>query len=131
MALRNDDVLEEEFSYYHPEKVRFVNRNLGLNSGSTLGVLLNACQALIGYGDDDVVKPFVDISYRAFTSLLELDSPQALVEFNPNLKCKYNYPTITPKTHFPCQYHLETLACTNSWRTSDSVELLAKAIQLP
>lgn len=131
MALRNDDVLEEEFSYYHPEKVRFVNRNLGLNSGSTLGVLLNACQALIGYGDDDVVKPFVDISYRAFTSLLELDSPQALVEFNPNLKCKYNYPTITPKTHFPCQYHLETLACTNSWRTSDSVELLAEGNQLP
>ena len=128
MALRNDAVLEEEFSYYHPEKMRFVNRNLGLNSGSTLGVTINACQALIGYGDDDAVKPFVNISYRAFTSLLELSSIQDLVEFNPNLKRKYNYPTITPETYFPCQYHLETLACTNSWRTSASVELLAKAI---
>ncbi len=128
MVLRNDAVLEEEFSYYHPEKMRFVNRNLGLNSGSTLGVTINACQALIGYGDDDAVKPFVNISYRAFTSLLELSSIQDLVEFNPNLKRKYNYPTITPETYFPCQYHLETLACTNSWRTSASVELLAKAI---
>lgn len=128
MALRNDAVLEEEFSYYHPEKMRFVNRNLGLNSGSTLGVTINACQALIGYGDDDAVKPFVNISYRAFTSLLELSSIQDLVEFNPNLKRKYNYPTITPETYFPCQYHLETLACTNSWRTPASVELLAKAI---
>ena len=128
MALRNDDVLEEEFSYYHPEKVRFANRNCGLNSGSSLGVTINTCQALIGYGDDGEIKPFVDISYRAFTSLLELNSVYDLVEFNPNLKRKYNYPTITPETYFPCQYHLETLACTNSWRTSDSVELLAKAI---
>lgn len=128
MALRSDDVLEEEFSYYHPEKVRFANRNLGLNSGSTLGVAINACQALMGYGDDEVVKPFINISYRAFTGLLEMNSIQDLVEFNPRLKRKYNYPTITPETFFPCQYHLETLACTYSWRTPDSVELLAKAI---
>lgn len=128
MALRNDVVLEKEFSYYHPEKVRFANRNRGLNSGSTLGVLLNACQALMGYGDDEEIKPFVDISYRAFTSLLELNSIQDLVQFNPHLKRKYNYPTITLETYFPCQYHLETLACTNSWRNPDSVALLAQAI---
>lgn len=128
MALRNAAVLEEEFSYYNPEKARFVNRDLGLNSGSTLGVALNTCQALIGYGDDEAVKPFINISYRAFTSLLEVNSIQDLAEFNPRLKRKYNYPTISPETFFPCQYHLETLACTDSWRTPDSVELLAKAI---
>lgn len=128
MALRSHDVLEEEFSYYHPEIVRYINRDRGLNSGSTLGVLLNTCQALMGYGDDDAVKPFVEISYRAFTNLLHLNCIEDLVEFHPHLKRKYNYPTITPEAYFPCQYHLETLACTNSWRTSDSVERLAKAI---
>lgn len=127
-ALRDDNVLEEEFSYYNPEKVRFVNRNLGLNSGSTLGVLIYSCQALIGYGDDPEVSHFVDTSYKAFTSLLDIDSLDEITSFNPNLKRKYNYPTISPDTYFPCQYHLETLAKTKSWRSGESVVRLAEAI---
>ncbi|MBQ9979266.1 MAG: hypothetical protein IJP20_05740, partial [Clostridia bacterium] len=39
-----------------------------------------------------------------------------------------NYPTITPDTYFPCQYHLETLAETQSWRTEESIARLAEAI---
>ncbi|MBQ4353718.1 MAG: hypothetical protein IJC71_02375 [Clostridia bacterium] len=127
-ALRDDAVLEEEFSYYNPEKARFKNRSIGLNSGSSLGVLTNACQAIMGYGDDDAVKPFVEISYRAFTSLLAVGSVDELTDYNPELKRKYNYPTITPDTYFPCQYHLETLAAAKSWRTPASVQLLADAI---
>lgn len=127
-ALRDDTVLEQEFSYYNPEKARFRNRNLGLNSGSTLGVLLYTMQAMLGYGDVPEMKPFVDCSYRAFTSLLDIQSVDDITDYNPNLKRKYNYPTITPDTYFPCQYHLETLARTNTWRTPESVETLAEAI---
>ncbi len=127
-ALRNDAVLEEEFSYYNPEKVRLANRKLGRNSGASLDVLIDTCQALMGYGDDEEVKPFVDISYRAFTNLLQVKSPLELTEFNPRLKRKYNYPVISPETYFPCQYHLETLAYTESWRSPETVEILAKAI---
>ena len=61
-ALRDDPVLEEEFSYYNPEKVRFANRALGINSGSTLDVLIYTMQALLGYGDDSEVAPFVKAS---------------------------------------------------------------------
>lgn len=32
-ALRNDEMLENEFSYYNPEKIRFAIRSLGINSG--------------------------------------------------------------------------------------------------
>lgn len=127
-ALRNDEVLEKEFSYYNPEKVRLANRSIGVNSGSSLDVTIYACQALLGYGDDPEVKPFVDASYNAFVSLLDIESPDELTTFNPNLKRKYNYPTITPDTYFPCQYHLETLANTQSWRTEEKVNRLADAI---
>ncbi len=127
-AMRDDKVLEEEFSYYNPEKVRFATRSLGINSGSTLDVTLYACQALLGYGDDPEMKHFVDASYNAFVSLLDYDDPNEIATYNPNLKRKYNYPTITPDTYFPCQYHLETLAYTQGWRTKEKIDLLAKAI---
>ncbi len=127
-ALRDDEVLEHEFSYYNPEKVRYATRSLGINSGSTLDVTLYACQALLGYGDDPEMRDFVNASYNAFVSLLKINSLDEITTYNPNLKRKYNYPTITPDTYFPCQYHLETLACTQSWRTTESVKLLAKAI---
>ena len=127
-ALRDDHVLKEEFSYYNPEKVRFANRALGINSGSTLDVLIYTMQALLGYGDDAEVAPFVKASYNAFVSLLEVQSLSEITEYNPNLKRKYNYPTITPDTYFPCQYHLETLAATQNWRTEESVVRLAEAI---
>lgn len=127
-ALRDDKVLEEEFSYYNPEKVRFATRSIGINSGSTLDVTLYACQALLGYGDDPEMKHFVDASYNAFVSLLDYNDLSNITEYNPNLKRKYNYPTITPDTYFPCQYHLETLANTQSWRTEEKINRFAEAI---
>lgn len=54
MTLRNDDVLEEEFSYYHPEKVRFANRNRGLNSGSWRRIFC----AEKGPGRRPAIRPF-------------------------------------------------------------------------
>jgi len=127
-ALRDDAVLEQEFSYYNPEKVRFVNRSRGINSGSTLDVLIYTMQALLGYGDDAEVRHFVDASYNAFVSLLDINSINELTDYNPNLKRRYNYPVISPYTYFPCQYHLETLANTTCWRTAGSVQKLADAV---
>lgn len=127
-SLRDDAVLEQEFSYYNPEKVRFETRSIGINSGSSLDVIIYTCQALLGYGDDLEMRYFIDASYNAFVSLLNYESADELTTFNPNLKRKYNYPTITPDTYFPCQYHLETLANTQSWRTKEKIARLAEAI---
>lgn len=125
-ALRNDEVLEEEFSYYHPEIGRFQNRFVGLNCGGGLMVLIYACQALLGYGDDEEVRPFVETSYCAFESLLHINSLEDITKVKVLKKGDIRY--IEPDTYFPCQYHLETLAHTNSWRNDESVKTLVRAI---
>ena len=125
-ALRDDAVLEEEFSYYNPEVGRFQNRFVGLNCGGGLMVLIYACQALLGYGDDDEVRPFIDTSYRAFESLLHINSLDDITKRKILKKGDIRY--IEPDTYFPCQYHLETLAHTESWRSDKSVDTIISAI---
>lgn len=127
-ALRNNAVLEQEFSYFKSDANRLKDRSLGTNCGASLDTLIYTMQALLGYGDDPEVKDFVDCSYKAFVSLLDISALDELTTYNPELKRKYNYPTITPDTYFPCQYHLETLANTKGWRTPESTALLVKAI---
>jgi hypothetical protein len=127
-ALRDERILEEEFSYYHPEVVRFQNRFLGLRNGGGLMVLVYTAQALLGYGDDPEAKPFVDISREAFRRVLSLSSLEDITIFKPYLKRKYNFPYIEEDVYFPCQYHLETLAHTRSWRTPETVAELARAV---
>lgn len=127
-ALRNEDILKEEFSYIPPEIPRFKNRYLGLNNGGGLMVLIYTCQALMGCGDDEEVKPFVETSYKAFESLLHINRLEDITTFNPNLKKKYNCPYIEQDVYFPCQYHLETLAHTESWRNEKSIKEIVKAI---
>lgn len=127
-AMRNDEILEEEFSYYNPEITRFENRFLGLNNGGGLMVLIYTMQALLGYGDESQVKPFVETSFNAFESILHINDLSDITKFSPNLKKKYNYPYIEEDVYFPCQYHLETLASTNSWRNEKSVGTLINAI---
>ncbi len=127
-ALRNKDVIEDEFSYCNPEITRFENRFLGLNNGGGLMVLIYACQVLLGYGDDNEVKPFVEVSYRAFERILQINSLEDITIYDPKSKKKYNYPYIEQDEYFPCQYHLETLAYTNSWRSKESIDTMTDAM---
>jgi hypothetical protein len=128
-ALRNDDVLQKEFSYYKPEIARFNNRFLGLNSGSSLMILIYTMQALLGYGDDyDDVKEFQNISFNTFKSILNFSSFNDIVKINKNSNKKYNYPYIEEETYFPCSYHLATLAHTNNWRTKRNMSVITDAI---
>lgn len=125
-ALRDEDILKEEFSYIPPEIPRFENRYLGLNNGGGLMVLIYTCQALMGYGDDEEVKPFVETSYKAFESLLHIKKLEDITKVNSNKKD--NCPYIEQDVYFPCQYHLETLAHTQSWRNDESIKEIVKAI---
>ena len=127
-ALRDDKILEEEFSYYKPEIARFKNRFLGLNNGGGLMVLIYTCQALLGYGDDMKVQPFVETSYKAFESVLHMKALEDITIFKPELKRKNNAPYIEEHVYFPCQYHLETLAHTTSWRNENSINTMVNAI---
>jgi len=126
--LRDDEKLREEFKYYNSEIARFDNRYLGLRNGAGLMVIIYTLQALLGYGDDDDVKPFLNISLDAFKSVLSLSSLDDITTFNANLKKKYNYPYIEEDIYFPCSYHLAALAYTESWRTPGNVQTMADAI---
>lgn len=127
-ALRDEQVLEEEFSYYKPEMDRFRNRFLGLKNGGGLMGLVYTCQALLGYGDEKEVQPFVNLSYEAFESLLQIQSLADITTYKPQSKKKYNYPYLEENVPFPCQYHLETLAYTRSWRSEEAVDTIVRAI---
>lgn len=121
-ALRDDEILKEEFSYIPPEVARFNNRYVGLGCGGGLMVLVYACQALLGY-DDEVLKPFVELSYKAFERVLHIND---LEDIGIKRNKKWTY--VEPDALFPCQYHLETLAHTRSWRTTETVDTFVKAV---
>jgi len=127
-ALRNDKILEEEFSYYNPEITRFNDRFLGLRNGGGLMVLIYTMQALLGYGDDDEVMEFQNISLESFKSILNYSSINEITKFNSNKKKKYNYPYIEEDTYIPCSYHLATLAYTHNWRTKKNITTIIDAI---
>lgn len=128
-AMRNEDTLRHEFSYIPPEIPRFENRNTGLKSGSVssdIMVQLYTMQALLGYGDDECVKRFCEISLDAFCRLLTINSLDDITKFR-TIKGK-RYPYIEANEYFPCSYHLTTLAHTHSWRSPESIKALTNAL---
>ncbi|GHV17603.1 hypothetical protein FACS189493_5500 [Spirochaetia bacterium] len=126
-ALNDNSIIEKEFSYYNPEKVRFINRNIGIKCGFSLQLLIDTCIALIGYGKSNIEKT-IAISFEAFTSLLKINSIDEITKFNPKLKRKNNNPYVESDTFLPCVYHLQILSHTETWRTIENKALLAKAI---
>ncbi len=127
-ALRDEKILEAEFSYYKPEMDRFRTRYIGLNNGGGLMVLVYTMQALLGYGDDEEVKPFLSASYQSFKSMLSINSLDEITSFNPNSKKKYNYPYVLDDVALPCCYHLTALSYTSSWRNEESIKTMADAL---
>jgi len=127
-TLRNEKILQSEFSLYKQIFVTFNNRFLGLRSGGGLMVLIYTMQALLGFGDDDEVREFQNISLEAFKSMLPLSSIADITKFKTNLKKKYNYPYIEEDAYLPCSYHLATLAYTGDWRTKENISIMADAI---
>ena len=127
LAMKDENTLREEFSYIPPEVERFETRYIGMNSGYGLMVLVYTMLAMLGCGDEEHVKPFQETSLEVFGSILKLSSLEDITKTR-NSKAKYNYPCIEESTYFPCQYHLETLAYTQGWRTAENIQLMADAL---
>lgn len=51
-ALRDEDILREEFTYIPPAIQQFERRFEGLNNGNSLMSIIYALQAMLGYGDN-------------------------------------------------------------------------------
>jgi len=127
-AMRDDEVLRQEFSYIPPEIPRFENRFEGLNNGNSLMALIYVMQAMMGYGDDTVeVREFQQICLKGFRRVLEISSIDDITKTRKS-KNKYNYPYIEADEYFPDAYTLAMLAYTQSWRTNENVQMLASSL---
>ena len=128
-AMRNEEILREEFSYIPPEIVRFENRFIGINNGNCLMALINTMQAMLGYGDDyKDLQDFQQISLRGFLRVREISSLEEITKFNPAAKRKYNYPYIEAEEYFPDAYTLSMLAYTQGWRDKKNIQMLAETL---
>lgn len=126
-ALRNDEILKEEFSF-SPAAARFYkDRFLGLNSGFSLMTIIFTMQAMLGYGDDIEVKQYQEIAFKAFENVMKLDSTSEILKVSLR-KSKYNYPYIDEDTFIPSVYHLAALAYTHNWRTPENINMIAQAL---
>lgn len=126
-ALKDEEMLRQEFAYYGPEVARFENRFRGLRCCGGLMALVYACLAMLGV-DDDSVRPFVDVSHEAFRSVLDIGGLSDVTEYRPEIKATRGVPYLPEDAYFPCQYHLETLAHTHSWRTEERVDQFVRAV---
>lgn len=126
-AMRDDEILRNEFSYIPPEVKRYNNRFLGIRSGFSLMILIYTMQAMLGYGDDEYTAEFQSISLEAFKSILPLSSLSQITKVRQCNK-KNSYPYIEEDMFFPCQYHLEMLAYTNKWRTPENIQIMADSL---
>lgn len=128
-AMRDEDILREEFSYIPPEIPRFENRYVGLNNGNSLMAMMYTMQAMLGYGDDyEDLKRFQQISLQGFRRILEISSLDEITKFDANAKRRYNFPYIEADEYFPDVYTLEMLSYTKSWRSKENIVMLAESL---
>ncbi len=128
-AMRNETILQEEFSYIPPEIPRFKNRFIGLNNGNCLMSLIYTMQAILGYGDDNEdVREFQQIALEGFKRVLDISSIDEITKYDANSKRRYNYPYIESDEFFPDSYTLSMLAYTTSWRNDENIKLLATSL---
>lgn len=128
-AMRDEKILEQEFSYIPPEVERYNNRFVGIHNGNCLGGLLYTMQALLGYGDDyeDLIE-FQQIALKGFERILQISSLDEILKKRKGAEKKYKLPYIESNEYFPNGYTLEMLAYTKAWRTEKNIQMLADAL---
>jgi len=126
-ALTDDSQLAEAFSGTPAERLRFAERSRGMANGAGLLVLVYTMLALLGTENAEVAA-FAETSFAAFDRMRSADSLADLTHTASPAKGRYAYPYVLEDEPFACQYHLETLAHTRSWRTPERVGALAQAV---
>lgn len=91
-----------------------------------------ACIARAGYDDVIDIKPQIQLSLDSFRRVLEVDSIFDISRPRKGRPCKSNPSGITYIFHdhekWPCRYHLDILAHTESWKTEENIKMLADSI---
>ncbi len=91
-----------------------------------------ACIARAGYDDLIDIKPQIQLSLDSFRRVLEVDSILDIVRPHKGRPSRTNPSGITYVFHddekWPCRYHLDILAHTESWKTKENINMLADSI---
>ena len=84
-----------------------------------------ACIARAGYDDVIDIRPQIQLSLDSFRRVLEVDS---VIDISRKIKsCKYRL--FTNYERWPCRYHFDILAHTDSWKSKENIQMLAKAFE--
>lgn len=82
-----------------------------------------ACVARAGYDDAIDIKPQINVALESFRRVTEVDS--ILEVSRPSKKCRL----FNNGERWPCRYHLEILAFTDSWKTESNVKMLSESFK--
>ena len=85
------------------------------------GIIRAACIARAGYAAEVDITPQIGVALESFRRVTEVDS--ILDVSRPGKKCRL----FNAGERWPCRYHLEILAFTDSWRTPANIAMLAEA----
>lgn len=84
-----------------------------------------ACIARAGFQDMIDIKPQIQLSLDSFKRVLEVDS---ILDITRPMK-KGRVRVFNDPEKWPCHYHLDILAHTDSWKTPENVDTLAKSVK--
>ena len=82
-----------------------------------------ACIARAGFDDLIDIKPQISLALDSFRRVLEVDSILDITHIRGNNERVFN-----DFEKWPCRYHLDILAHTDSWKTEENCRMLAEAV---
>ncbi len=83
-----------------------------------------ACIARAGYDDEIDISPQIQLSLDSFRRVLEVDS---ILDVSRSIQSGKNR-VFNDNEKWPCRYHLDILAHTNSWKNESNIKMLAESI---
>jgi len=84
-----------------------------------------ACIARTGYDDVIDIKPQIQLSLDSFKRVLEVDS---ILDVSRSIKSS-KYRVFNNFEKWPCRYHFDILAHTDSWKTKENIKMLAESFK--
>lgn len=86
-----------------------------------------ACIARAGYDDRIDITPQIGLALNSFRRVLEVDS---ILDISRTVKSGGREKRVfNANERWPCYYHLDILAHTDSWKTPDNLHMLADAVR--
>ena len=86
-----------------------------------------ACIARAGFDDIIDIKPQIQLSLDSFRRVLEVDSALDITRLRKSGGKEKR--VFNDYEKWPCYYHLDILAHTNSWKTDENIKMLAASFE--